>query len=130
VTAFYQHIWNDGDLTAVSRLLTSDFSFRGSLGVELQGREAFQEYVRSVRSALDDYRCDVLECVSEGDRAFAQMLFSGRHVGALLGYEPTGKPVQWHGAALFRFKGQAIAQLWVLGDLIGLETMLEANEEA
>jgi steroid delta-isomerase-like uncharacterized protein len=130
VTAFYERIWNEGDLGAVSQLLTSDFSFRGSLGVELEGREAFQDYVRSIRSALDDYRCDVLECVSEGSRAFAQMLFSGRHVGVLLGYGPSGKPVHWHGAALFRFEGQAIAELWVLGDLIGLEAILEANQEA
>jgi len=130
VTAFYQRIWNDGDLGAARQLLTSEFTFRGSLGVDLRGHKAFEEYVRSIRSALADYRCDVLECVSEGDRAFAQMLFSGRHVGVLLEYEPTGKPVHWHGAALFRFEGQAISRLWVLGDLIGLEAILKANQEA
>jgi predicted ester cyclase len=128
VTAFYQRIWNEGDVGAVPQLLTSDFSFRGSLGVELRGHEAFMEYVRSVRLALDDYRCDILECVSEGDRAFAQMLFSGRHVGVLLGYDPTGKPVHWHGAALFCFEGAAICRLWVLGDLVGLEAVLRANQ--
>lgn len=127
VEAFYQRIWNTGDLEAASELLTPDFSFRGSLGVELQGQDSFKGYVRSVRSALAEYRCEIMECVTEGDRAFAQMRFSGRHVGVLLGYRPTSKSVRWHGAALFRFEGPAISQLWVLGDLAGLEAVLKAG---
>lgn len=128
VEAFYQRIWNVGDLQAASELLTTDFSFRGSLGTELRGQDAFKSYVRSIRSALAEYRCEILECVTERDRAFAQMRFSGRHVGVFLGYDPTGKAVHWHGAALFRFKGDAISELWVLGDLVGLEAILKANQ--
>jgi predicted ester cyclase len=130
VEAFYQRIWNAGDLGAACELLTSDFSFRGSLGAELRGRDAFEGYVRSIRSALAEYRCEILECVTEGNQAFAQMRFSGRHVGVFLGYQPTGKPVHWYGAALFRFQGQAISELWVLGDLAGLEGVLKGNQAA
>jgi predicted ester cyclase len=128
VEAFYQRIWNDGDLDAVRELLTDDFVFRGSLGAELRGIAAFTDYVRSVREALAGYRCDVLECVSEGERAFAKMRFGGRHVDMFRGYTPTGKPVQWLGAALFRFEGSAVAELWVLGDLVSLDAMLKANQ--
>lgn len=127
VEAFYSRIWNNGDLDGVSVLLVPDFVFRGSLGAELRGREAFAGYVRSLRGALADYRCDVLQCVSEGNRAFAQVRFSGRHVGTFRGYAATGKPVHWLGAALFRFEGQAIAEVWVLGNLAGLDAVLEDN---
>lgn len=130
VEQFYERIWNAGDLEAASALLTDAFVFRGSLGAELQGRDDFLTYVRAVRSALADYHCDILECVTESDRAFAQMRFSGRHVGEFRGFPPTGKPVHWLGAALFRFEGTAIAQLWVLGDLLGLEALLKANQAA
>ena len=51
VEAFYSQIWNRGDLAASSTLLSRDFRFRGSLGTELRGHEAFAEYVRSVRGA-------------------------------------------------------------------------------
>jgi len=107
-----------------------DFSFRGSLGSELRGREAFKDYVRTVRKALANYRCDILECVTEGRQAFAKMLFSGTHVAAFRGYPPTGMQVHWQGAALFRFEGAAIAELWVLGDLAGLDAVLKKNQEA
>jgi len=90
----------------------------------MRGREAFQNYVRTVRAALADYQCEILSCVAEGNQAFAKMCFSGRHVVAFQGYEPTGKIVQWLGAALFRFEDSMIAELWVLGDLAGLDTLL------
>ncbi len=71
VEAFYERIWNEGDLDAARELLTAEFLFRGSLGTELRGIQALASYVRSVREPLADYRCDILECVSEGGLAFA-----------------------------------------------------------
>jgi len=128
VHTFYERIWNSGDLTAISELLVEDFSFRGSLGTELRGHEAFKEYVRSVRGALTNYRCEVLACVTEGDKAFAKMRFSGLHVAPFRGYPATGKPVHWLGAALFRFERHVIAELWALGDLAGLDAVLKNNQ--
>ena len=130
VDQFYDRIWNAGDLGGVPELLTEDFAFRGSLGAELQGREAFKEYVRSVRTALASYKCEILDCVAEDSRAFARMRFSGIHVAPFRGYSPTGKLVHWNGAALFRFTDQAISELWVLGDLAGVDLLLRANQES
>ena len=130
VETFYERIWNAGDFDAASDLLAEAFVFRGSLGAEPRGRAEFLAFVQAVRSALADYHCDILECVTEGDRAFAQMHFSGRHVGVFRGFPPTGKPVHWSGAALFQFEGPTIARLWVLADVHGLEAMLNANHAA
>jgi predicted ester cyclase len=127
VEQFYNRIWNAGDLNAASDLLAARFAFRGSLGVELTGHNSFKEYVRSVRNSLSDYQCEVLTCVAEGERAFAKMRFSGRHTASFRGYEPTGKPVHWLGAALFHFEGNRIAEVWVLGDLAGLDALLEES---
>jgi steroid delta-isomerase-like uncharacterized protein len=127
VAAFYSRIWNDGDLAATDELLSKEVCFRASLGPEMRGHEAFRDYVRSVRGALAGYRCEILDCVSEGSKAFAKMRFSGTHAASFRGYPPTGKPVQWVGAALFRFDREVIAELWVLGDLFGLDAVLRAN---
>jgi steroid delta-isomerase-like uncharacterized protein len=127
VEDFYQRIWNGGNLEAAEELLAPDFSFRGSLGNEMRGREQFKNYVRSVRRSLADYSCEILSCVAEGNQAFAKMRFSGRHVAAFRGYQPTGKLVQWLGAALFRFEDSLIAELWVLGDLAGLDALLRTQ---
>ena len=127
VVDFYGRIWNDGHLDVAAELLTPEFSFRGSLGKEMRGREEFKMYVHSVREALADYRCEILSCVVEGDQAFAKMRFSGRQVAPFRGYEPTRKIVHWLEAALFRFENSVIAELWVLGDLAGLDALLQAQ---
>jgi steroid delta-isomerase-like uncharacterized protein len=130
VEAFYSRIWNRGDLAATSELLAKDFCFRGSLGADLRGADAFKDYVREVRGALADYRCEILDCVTEDGRAFAKMRFSGIHVAPFRGYQPTGKTVHWVGAALFLFSGNLIADLWVLGDLVGLDAVLHTNAKS
>lgn len=93
----------------------------------MHGQAAFIGYVRAVRGSLADYTCEIVTCVSEGAQAFAHMRFSGIHTGLFLGHAPTKKPVSWEGAALFTFRRDRIAQLWVLGDLAGLEALLRAN---
>ena len=130
VEAFYKRIWNAGDLDAIEAILDEGFVFRGSLGPEkTRGRDAFGEYVRFVRASLSEYRCEILDCVAEEDRALARMRFSGVHTGPFRGYAPSGKPVHWVGAAWFRFERGVICELWVLGDLNRLNALLKANKE-
>ena len=128
VTAFYERIWNAGDLGAIPGLLAEDFAFRGSLGTEMRGHQSFKDYVCSVRGCLSNYRCEILDCVTEGDRAFAKMNFSGMHTGVFRGYLPTHNEIHWLGAALFHFKHDLITELWVLGDLLGLDDDLKTNQ--
>lgn len=62
------------------------------------------------------------------DRVFARMCFSGRHTGDLRGFAPTGEHVSWEGAALFELSGGRIVDVWVLGDLAGLDAVLSSHE--
>jgi len=130
VQDFYERIWNQGELAAAIDLVSEGFVFRGSLGSESRGREAFLDYVRSVRNSLTNYRCEILDCVAEESKAFAKMRFSGTHMATFRGYPPTGKPVDWLGAALFHFANNSIAELWVLGDLASLDGILRKNKES
>jgi steroid delta-isomerase-like uncharacterized protein len=128
VASFYADIWNRGDLSFVPKLLRDDFTFRGSLGTERKGHAGFAEYVSMVRGALDDYRCEILDLVTDDLRAFARMRFSGVHVGEFLGYAPSNKRVEWMGAALFTAANDGrIADVWVLGDIQALTSRLQAN---
>ena len=127
VNDFYERLWHAGDHGALLTVLHEDVRFRGSLGAELIGAEAFWTYLTSVRTALADYRCEILECVTEQDAAFAKLRFSGTHVGDLRGFPPTGRRVEWLGAAHFVIRGGRIARIWVLGDLVSLDENLRDN---
>ena len=127
VADFYERLWHAGDRGALREVLHEEVRFRGSLGAELSGAEAFWTYLTSVRAALADYRCEILECVTENESAFAKMRFSGTHVGDFRGFPPTGGKVEWLGAAHFVIQRGRIAQIWVLGDLAGLDENLREN---
>ena len=129
VAAFYDRIWNRLDKAAIDELIHPDFTFRGSLGPTMTGRAAFADYVDMVTGALADYRCTIRDLVCEGDRAFARMHFEGIHQGPFMGFQPTGKRVEWAGAALFTLQAGKIADLWVLGDVAGLRDLLQRQSE-
>ena len=129
VQKFYADVWNKHDKSVIPSLLQSDFTFRGSLGPTKTGHAEFVEYVDFVHQALGAYQCDILDLVEEGNQCFARMRFSGTHRGDFFGFKPTGKKVEWAGAALFSFKDGRVADLWVLGDVHGLLQLLERNSE-
>ena len=130
VTRFYDEVWNRADTGPIAELFHEACRFRGSLGVEGEGREPLAAYVREVTGALEGFRCEIEALVVEDERAFAKVRFSGRHAGELLGFPPTGREVHWAGAALFECAGGRIRTLWVLGDLAGLRAQLDEGVRA
>ena len=81
-----------------------------------------------VHHALANYRCIIDELVVEHPKVFAKMTFQGTHVNEFRGFAGSGNEVRWAGAALFTFDGEKIREVWVLGDLWGLESMLRQND--
>ena len=57
------------------------------------------------------------------------MTFTGIHRDDFMEYAPSQKEVSWKGCALFAFRGNLIADVWVLGDLKSLEDQLKQNSQ-
>ncbi|MDH3670632.1 MAG: ester cyclase [Gammaproteobacteria bacterium] len=127
VKKFYRVLWDAHDNDQIPSVLHEDFAFRGSLGQEKRGHAGFAEYVDMVHDALGEYRCIIEELVSESNKVFAKMKFTGIHKGEFLGYSPTQQRVSWNSCALFTFRGDKVANLWVLGDLASLQKQLQEN---
>lgn len=125
VEQFYDRIWNQGNVAAAHELLAEEITFRGSLGAQTLGVAGFLQYVASVRDALDDYHCEILSAVTEGDSCFARVLCSGRHVERFRGVAPTGRSVAWEVAALFTITDGGLTDIWVLGDVTALDEQLQ-----
>jgi len=126
IERFYNEMWNRFDVSLLPELLTEDARFRGSLGQHKVGHAQLAEYVEFVRRAFPDFTNQIDEIVSEGERSFARLTYRGTHAGELFGIAPTNRRIEYVGAALFRFRGRRIAEVWVLGDLHGLMQQLTA----
>jgi predicted ester cyclase len=84
-----------------------------SLGEEEQIAVGFRE-------GFPDLRCDVLDCVTEGDRVMCRWRMRGTHRGPFLGFAATGRGVQFDGLTEMRFHGSRLAEQWTLYDCFGL----------
>ncbi|MDQ2076260.1 ester cyclase [Marinimicrobium sp. ABcell2] len=127
VRRFYEDIWNAYDKKVIPEVLHEGFTFRGSLGQQAHGYDGFAEYVDMVHGALSDYRCIIEELVSEGNKVFAKVTFTGVHQHEFMGHLPTHNQLSWLACALFTFEMDKISDVWVLGDLKGLESQLIQN---
>jgi steroid delta-isomerase-like uncharacterized protein len=126
VRRFYAEVWNRWDEAAVDELLDEGFAFRGSLGDKVRGREGFRGYRDKVRAAFPDFHNEIVELVTEGERAAARLRYTGRHQGAILGAAPTGRPISYSGAAFFTARNGRLTRAWVLGDVEQLRRQLAA----
>lgn len=116
VERFYYELWNRWAVSVADEILAEDLRFRGTLGSTLTGREAFKEYVETVRKAFPDWTNRIDEMISCKDRVVARMTWTGTHEGRLGDVEPTGRRVEYVGAAIFRFSNGMIEEAWAVGD--------------
>ena len=63
ITQFYERLWNTWGKPFAPEILSADFRFRGSLGVETQGTGAIFGYMDRVKLAFPDFHNTVEEVV-------------------------------------------------------------------
>jgi len=127
VRVFYKEMWDHADTSLVPQIFHPDFTFRGSLGPQLVGYQQFVGYVEFVTGALDRYTSDILAIGEEGNQVFGKLRFHGYHRRELFGVPPSGRHVWWFGTPIFRFDGDRVRDLWVLGDIHGLVERLKGG---
>jgi steroid delta-isomerase-like uncharacterized protein len=124
VRRFYDELWNRWRLDVADEILAEDVAFRGTLGSQLTGRDAFKNYVALVRMAFPDWFNQIDEMVDSGNRVVTRMTWTGTHLGRLGHVEPTGRTVTYPGAGFFTITGGVIARAWIVGDTARLWTTL------
>jgi predicted ester cyclase len=117
---FYDDMWNQFDKAVFPDILDPHIKFRGSLGQEKVGYTEFGDYVDFIQAFSPDFHNTVLTTISEDDRTFARLSYTGTHQGEVFGIQPTGRTFEYAGAAVFVFGRNGIAEVWVLGDIHGL----------
>jgi steroid delta-isomerase-like uncharacterized protein len=127
VRRFFDEMWNPWNFSKADELLAPEIVFRGTLGSELKGRDAFRAYMRKVQAAFPDFHNAIEEISAENDRVIARTLYRGTHRGEIFGVAPTGKAITYGGAAFFRIEDGRIAHGWVLGDIVSLLRQLGAR---
>jgi len=128
VKKFIADIWNRGEVELIPQVCHPSLRFNGNAGFDRVGHDGLSRMVATIRDSLDDYHCEIHSMVVENNKAFCRLRFTGKHVGNLLGYDPTGSTVAWMGATEFTCQQGKILKVWELGDVKSLEEQLVANQ--
>jgi len=127
IRRFFDEMWNPWNFAKTDELLADEIAFRGTLGSELKGRDAFRAYMRKVQAAFPDFHNSILQMTAEDDRVVARTMYRGTHRGEIFDVAPTGKEITYAGAAFFRIEEGKVAEGWVLGDLLSVLRQMGAS---
>jgi steroid delta-isomerase-like uncharacterized protein len=125
VQRYYEEMWNAWNFGLADELLTDDFCFRGSFGLEVRGVDAFKDYMRLVQSAFPDFYNKIEHTFSCASQVVARLTYTGTHNGGFLGVAATRRRVTYPGIAIFERKGSRLSKGYVVGDrLLLMEAIL------
>lgn len=125
IEIWYYEMWNNWNKEVMYQILDEKMTFRGSLGIEKIGFKGLSEYIDFIKNAFPDFHNEIQLIITEGNKSFAKLKYSGTHKGTIFGIEPTNKKVEYWGSAIFSFNNDKISDVWVLGDIYGLIKQLE-----
>ena len=97
---------------------------------EIEGADAFKEFMAGVSRAFPDFRFDVHHLAAEADLVAAHYDFSGTQRDTFLGVVPSrGRSFSVRGMSLFRCAGGKIAEIWVVFNSLAMMQQLGAVPE-
>jgi len=125
VRAWFDEIWNAGDIDAADRLLAPDGVLHETAvgGDGIQRLADFKAMARAFRRTFPDIRFQVEQTVEDGEHAVARVTATGTHSGPGLG-APTGHPFRITGIVMIRLQGDRTVEGWSSFDLLALYEQL------
>ena len=80
-------------------------------------------------AAFPDFRVTTENIIAEGDKVAIRWTVNGTHLGELMGVPPTGRPVKFTGATIYRFADGKIVENWWAYDALGMMQQITAPPE-
>ncbi|MEZ4860330.1 MAG: ester cyclase [Caldilineaceae bacterium] len=111
---------NQGDLTVVNELVTTDDRTRTASGAKPVGRMDLRQLITTFRIAFPDLHCTVEDEISVGEKVAAHWTVRGTHLGPFLGNRATGRAMVAQGIIFARIDNGRIAEERTLVDQMGI----------
>lgn len=124
IARMIEQVWNEGRTDLAEEFFAEDY-VQHIVGQPAQaGYEVVQQAAASSRTAFPDFQLSIDDQVAEGDRVAARWTMTGTHEGEFYGIPATGKQVGHSGTTFYRLENGRIAEVWLLGDTMGLMQQL------
>ena len=113
-------VYNTGNIDAVPEIFAEGYLHGSANGPDALGIAEGGRRIRAFVTALPDLNWTFDEVIVEGDRVAARWTTRGTHDGDLLGFAPTGKPVEFTGISFFTVRCGKVVEFQTEMDAAGL----------
>lgn len=120
---FHDEIFARGNLDAADAILAADVVWQRDVP---PGVEGVRTFASRVRAAFPDLTLTADRVVATGDRVAILWTLSGTHQGEFLGAAASGNSISIQGIDIYRIANGRIAEIWTVGDDLGLLFQLGA----
>jgi steroid delta-isomerase-like uncharacterized protein len=115
---FGETVFGNKDFSRLNELMREDYIQHNPLVA--QGRKGFQDFFEAWFKASPDFKYELKQIVSEGDKVWAYGTYSGTHHGDWLGIPATGKTYKFDAVDIFRVQDGKLAEHWDVLDVHSL----------
>jgi steroid delta-isomerase-like uncharacterized protein len=122
VQEFLDETYNKGNLKNTDRFVTPDFVYHAR-GEDIEGIEAYNEWVSSDRSIFPDIKFTIVDSIAESGKVASAFIVEGTHEKEFRGISATHKQFETVGMNIFHFQNNKIKEGWVVVD--GLTAALQ-----
>jgi steroid delta-isomerase-like uncharacterized protein len=112
-------LWTTGDPDAATEVYAEDFVAHFPASGELperRGVDGVRSGIRRIKTAFPDWREDVDDMVTEGNRVVTRYTSRGTHRGAFWGIAASGRRVELPEISIFRVARGKVAEQWCAFD--------------
>lgn len=106
--------WGHGDLSAFEQILDPNYIRRSKTGTE--DYASLQRTIRAMHTAFPDTTVEILQFIEDDDMVAIHWQTQATHKGEFMEVPATGRAVTVSGASFLRFKGDKLAEEWVVWD--------------
>jgi len=126
VRRFIEEVWNKGNLTVISEVVSDKYTGVEPVIGEVRGLEALKQQIQTFRTAFPDLRITIDDIGMAGDRVFARWTGRGSHKGMFMGLAPTNNRGEVHGISIDRITNGKITEHFESYDSLTLFQLLGA----
>ena len=123
VRELYDVIWNSGELSAVDRLVATQYLIHSDPGDQWEGqtldRATYRKRVMYSRTGFPDLTFTIHDLIATGRQLCVRWSAEGTHAGDLAGLPATGKRLRFTGQTIYDIVGEQIAGHWQVIDRLG-----------
>ncbi|MFL6382799.1 MAG: ester cyclase [Nitrososphaeraceae archaeon] len=125
VQEFLDETYNKGNLKNTDRFVTPDFIYHAR-GEDIEGIEAYNEWVSSDRSIFPDIQLTMVDSIAEFGKVASAFIVEGTHEKEFRGMPATHKKFETVGMNIFYFQDNKIREGWVVVDALTAALQLGA----